>query len=64
MLERKEVIYLQEQYRRTIGAKKLSRSSKSELLMNIWRYPSLSIHGKHIRPSYWSVLQTLDPSIG
>uniref|UniRef100_A0A914ZNE4 Peptidase M20 dimerisation domain-containing protein n=3 Tax=Parascaris univalens TaxID=6257 RepID=A0A914ZNE4_PARUN len=35
----------QEQYRRTIGAKKLSRSSKSELLMNIWRYPSLSIHG-------------------
>uniref|UniRef100_A0A0M3IAV0 M20_dimer domain-containing protein n=1 Tax=Ascaris lumbricoides TaxID=6252 RepID=A0A0M3IAV0_ASCLU len=45
MLERKEVIYLQEQCRRTIGAKKLSRSSKSELLMNIWRYPSLSIHG-------------------
>ncbi|VDM28632.1 unnamed protein product [Toxocara canis] len=35
----------QEAFKRTIGAKKLSRSSKSEILMNLWRYPSLSIHG-------------------
>lgn len=35
----------EEEYRMTIGAKQLNRHSKSELLMNMWRYPSLSIHG-------------------
>uniref|UniRef100_A0A914ZHT1 Peptidase M20 dimerisation domain-containing protein n=2 Tax=Parascaris univalens TaxID=6257 RepID=A0A914ZHT1_PARUN len=35
----------QADYQASIGAKKLLRPSKPELLMNRWRYPSLSLHG-------------------
>nr|CAI5834770.1 unnamed protein product [Callosobruchus analis] len=34
-----------EDYRKNIGSKKLLHSSKEDILMHRWRYPSLSIHG-------------------
>lgn len=34
-----------EQYRKDIGAAKLSKDTKQEVLQHLWRYPSLSIHG-------------------
>jgi nonspecific dipeptidase len=34
-----------EEYRKDIGCKKLLKSDKTELLMNRWRFPTLSLHG-------------------
>ncbi|XP_005092269.1 cytosolic non-specific dipeptidase isoform X1 [Aplysia californica] len=34
-----------EEYRQDIGAKKLQKKTKAEVLMARWRYPSLSLHG-------------------
>ncbi|CAL1547330.1 unnamed protein product [Lymnaea stagnalis] len=34
-----------EDYKKDIGAKKLLKSEKAEILMARWRYPSLSLHG-------------------
>ena len=34
-----------EEYRKSIGHSKLIHDTKEEVLMNRWRYPSLSIHG-------------------
>ncbi|VDK56378.1 unnamed protein product [Anisakis simplex] len=42
----KETIHLlKNEYRESVGAKKLMKSSKVELLMSRWRNPSLSLHG-------------------
>ncbi|XP_062512918.1 cytosolic non-specific dipeptidase-like [Corticium candelabrum] len=34
-----------EEYRKDIGAKKLSKEGKAKVLQHRWRYPSLSVHG-------------------
>merc|ERR1712136_386795 len=34
-----------EEYKKDVGVEKLLKSTKQEILMNRWRFPSLSIHG-------------------
>lgn len=40
-----ETLLLQETYRESCGASKLTRSTKDQFLQHLWREPSLSIHG-------------------